>query len=271
MSPAPVPSNFCRLELRGVSRLYPARRGGKSVQALYDVSLRIGKGEFVCLLGQSGCGKSTLLGLLAGLDSPSSGSVLWNGAEIRGPEPGRMLMFQEAALFPWLNVVENVMFGMNVRREWSQRERRERALTWLETVGLGNFTAFRVHELSGGMRQRVALARALAPEPEVLLMDEPFSALDAMSRERLYADIQRIWEGSGTTVVMVTHNVREAVCLGTRIVLMAAEPGRVIDDLGVVLSRPRDMNDVELARVATEVNARLQATLVNFDGEGAKT
>lgn len=267
MSQSAVLSKDCRLELQSASRLYPARRGGRPVLALDNISLRIGEGEFVCLLGPSGCGKSTLLFLLAGLDAPSSGRVLLNGQKIRGPAPGRMLMFQEAALFPWLNVVENVMFGMNAHREWSRKERRERALSWLETVGLGTFSGFRIHELSGGMRQRVALARALAPEPEVLLMDEPFSALDAMTRERLYADMQRIWENCGTTVVMVTHNVREAVCLGTRIVLMAVEPGRIIDELPVALPRPRSMNDVELARVATEVNNRLQAPPSHRKGE----
>ena len=245
-------------ELCGVSRVFPARKDGDAVQALRGISLRVEKGEFVCLLGRSGCGKSTLLSLLAGLDTPTEGSMFWKGDAIAGPSPARMLMFQEAALFPWLNVMENVMFGMVSRREWPRGEQRERALRWLDTVGLGAFTQFRVHELSGGMRQRVALARALASEPEVLLMDEPFSALDAMTRERLYADMQRIWEDCGATVIMVTHNVREAVCLGTRIILMAAEPGRVVDDRAVNLPRPRYMNDVALARAATEISAVLQ-------------
>lgn len=249
-------------ELCGVSRVFPARKGGDAVQALRGISLRVEKGEFVCLLGRSGCGKSTLLSLLAGLDMPTEGGMFWKGEAITDPSPTRMLMFQEAALFPWLNVMENVMFGVESRREWPRGERRERALRWLETVGLGAFRQFRVYELSGGMRQRVALA----PEPEVLLMDEPFSALDAMTRERLYADMQRIWEDCGTTVVMVTHNVREAVCLGTRIILMAAEPGRVVDDRAVKLPRPRSMNDVALARAATEISAVLQ-TMPNIPAE----
>lgn len=244
------------LECRSVSRVFPSR-SGDPVRALEDISLCVERGEYVCLLGRSGCGKSTLLSLLAGLDFPSRGEVLWDGVPIEGPSPGRMLMFQEAALFPWLNVEENVMFGME-SRGWSRTERRARARRWLETVGLGAYAKFRVHELSGGMRQRTALARALAPGPEVLLMDEPFSALDAMTRERLYADMQRIWETSGTTVVMVTHNVREAVCLGTRILSMSAEPGRLIGDQAVDLPRPRSMNDVALARVATELSAQLQ-------------
>ncbi len=245
-----------RLELREVSRLFTVRGG--SVPALQDVSLCVGQGEFVCLLGRSGCGKSTLLALLAGLDEPTSGRVLWNGAEVTGPDPGRMLMFQEAALFPWLNVEENVLFGLGIRTEWSGKERRERARTWLARVGLEHFAAFRVHELSGGMRQRTALARALAPEPEVLLMDEPFSALDAMTREQLYADLQCICEAGDITTVMVTHNVREAVCLGTRIVLMTGGPGRLADDIPIALPRPRTMNDVDLARTAAEIGARLQ-------------
>lgn len=244
------------LECRAVCRVFPGRTGD-SVRALEDISLSVERGEYVCLLGRSGCGKSTLLSLLAGLDFPTRGEVLWNGAPITGSSPQRMLMFQEAALFPWLNVEENVMFGME-SRSWPKVERRARARRWLETVGLGEYAKFRIHELSGGMRQRAALARALAPEPEVLLMDEPFSALDAMTRERLYADMQRIWETSGATVVMVTHNVREAVCLGTRILSMAAGPGRLIADQAVELPRPRNMNDVALARVATELSARLQ-------------
>ena len=244
------------LECRSVSRVFPGRAGAP-VRALEDISLRVERGEYVCLLGRSGCGKSTLLSLLAGLDFPTRGEVLWNGAPIAGPSPMRMLMFQEAALFPWLNVEENVMFGME-SRGWPKAERRARARHWLESVGLGAYGKFRVHELSGGMRQRAALARALALEPEVLLMDEPFSALDAMTRERLYTDMQHIWEHGGSTVVMVTHNVREAVCLGTRILIMAAGPGRLIADEAVDLPRPRGMNDVALARVATELSARLQ-------------
>lgn len=253
-------------ELRGVTRTFPGAKGESPVQALRDVSLCVNRGEFVCLLGRSGCGKSTLLSLLAGLDMPTTGSVFCDGKNITGPAPDRMLMFQEAALFPWLNVMENVLFGMEARRNWPREEKRKHAVKWLGAMGLASFAAFRVHELSGGMRQRTALARALAAKPEALLMDEPFSALDAMTRERLYSDVQRVWQDNGTTVVMVTHNVREAVCLGTRVLLMDADPGEIVDDMPVTLPRPRRMNDVALIRVAAKVSAGLRATRSGRDG-----
>lgn len=259
-----------RLELQNVFRMFSHSRGGSPIQALAGISLCVKDGEFVCLLGRSGCGKSTILALLAGLDQPSAGRVLCNGSPVTGPAPDRMLMFQEAALFPWLNVLENILFGLKHRKEWPAAERKDRALAWLETVGLADFANFRIHELSGGMRQRVALARALAPDPQVLLMDEPFSALDAMTRESLYGDLQLIWEQTNKTIVMVTHNVREAVCLGSRILLMASGPGRVVDDIPVPLAHPRNMNSVELARLATLVSSRLQIH-ANVSGVGKQS
>ncbi|MDL2284119.1 ABC transporter ATP-binding protein [Oxalobacter sp. OttesenSCG-928-P03] len=230
--------------------------GGEPVVALDDVSLTVNTGEYVCLLGRSGSGKSTLLSVVAGLESPDSGTILADGTAVSGPDRSRMLMFQEAALFPWLDVRDNVLYGLNLLDRLSPAERLERADEYIEMVGLTRFRHFRIHELSGGMRQRTALARALAPDPEMLLMDEPFSALDAMTREQLYADMQRIWSETKKTILMVTHNVREAVCVGSRVVLMEA-PGKIVGDETVSLPYPRSMNDPELAKTAAAISALL--------------
>jgi NitT/TauT family transport system ATP-binding protein len=167
-------------------------------------------------------------------------------------------MFQEPALFPWLDVMGNVMFGLKLKRGLTNHQRREIAVHYLRLVGLEKFQHAYVHELSGGMKQRVALARSLAPDPQVLLMDEPFAALDALTRDQLYDDIQRIWQESRKTIVSVTHNVREAVCLGDRVVLMAAGPGRIIRTFDIPLPRPRDINSPELAGYASQIAAALK-------------
>src|SRR6185312_14895513 len=184
-----------------------------SVHALDDVNLHVAEGEFVCLLGPSGCGKSTLLDIIAGLTAPDAGQVLAGGQRVEGPGRHRLVMFQESALFPWLNVFGNVMFGLRRVGGLTPAQRREIAEYHLGLVGLAKFSRAYVHELSGGMKQRVALARSLAPDPRVLLMDEPFAALDGLTREQLYQDVQRIWQERRKTIVLVTHNVREAVCL----------------------------------------------------------
>lgn len=231
---------------------------GNEVHALDRVSLEIAEGEFVCLLGPSGCGKSTLLNIIAGLDQADEGTVLTDGKQIDGPGRDRMVMFQEPALFPWLDVIDNVMFGLKLKPGLTNPERREVARFYLKIVGLEKFLHANVHELSGGMKQRVALARALAPNPRVLLMDEPFAALDALTREQLYGDLQRIWEQRKKTIVFVTHNVREAVCLGDRVVLFSANPGRIQEQFKIVLPRPRDINSVTLAEHATEITKALK-------------
>jgi NitT/TauT family transport system ATP-binding protein len=247
---APVDSE-ARLVVTGVSKWFATKRG--EVHALDGASLAVRAGEFVCLVGPSGCGKSTLLDVMAGLTTPDAGEVRADGRRVSGPGRTRLVMFQESALFPWLDVFGNVMFGLKLVPELSQRERAERAWHFLRMVGLEAFAHANVHELSGGMKQRVALARALAPDPEVLLMDEPFAALDAITRDQLYADIQDIWQETGKTIVFVTHNVREAACLGDRVVLMSQRPGRIRNDFVVPLERPRDINSVELARHAGEI------------------
>ncbi|BFU96461.1 MAG: Nitrate transport ATP-binding subunits C and D [Nitrospira sp.] len=245
-----------KLVLEHVSKWFQTR--SLNVHALDDVTLRIAEGEFVCLVGPSGCGKSTLLNIIAGLDRADRGLVQADGQPIAGPGPHRLMMFQEAALFPWLTVLGNVLFGLKLNSGLNATERREKAEYFLELVGLKRFMHSNVHELSGGMKQRVALARALAPQPSVLLMDEPFAALDALTREQLYGDIQRIWSQHRKTIVFVTHNVREAVCLGDRVILFSPHPGRIREEFAIPLPRPRDINSVELARYATEITRVLK-------------
>ncbi|HVZ65129.1 MAG TPA: ABC transporter ATP-binding protein [Lacunisphaera sp.] len=245
-----------RLTLNQVSKWFETARG--RVQALENVSLQIAEGEFVCLVGPSGCGKSTLLNMIAGLELPEQGRVLAAGQPVKGPNRERMMMFQESALFPWLDAFGNVMFGLKRKPGLTDQERREVANHYLRLVGLEKFAQAAVHELSGGMKQRVALARALAPNPRVLLMDEPFAALDAMTREQLYGDLQRIWTQRHVTILFVTHNVREAVCLGDRVVLFSPHPGRIRDEFRIELPRPRDINSVEVASYATRITRALK-------------
>jgi NitT/TauT family transport system ATP-binding protein len=248
-----------KLAVEGVSKTFHTKR--QAVLALDNVSLTVREGEFVCLLGPSGCGKSTLLNIIAGLEMPDAGRVLADGKPIIGPGSDRMMLFQESALYPWLDVFDNVMFSLKLKPRLNNRERAEVAQFYLKLVGLEKFSRANIHELSGGMRQRVALARALAPNPRVLLMDEPFAALDALTREQLYRDLQDIWSRRRKTVVFVTHNVREAVCLGDRVVLLSPSPGRIREQFAVGLPRPRDINSVDLARQATEITRALKPHL----------
>jgi NitT/TauT family transport system ATP-binding protein len=235
--------------------------GSGSVHALDRVTLNVNDGEFVCMVGPSGCGKSTLLNIIAGLETPDQGTVLTDGEPIRGPGRDRMVMFQEPALFPWLDVFDNVMFGLKLKPGLADSERREVAEFYLKLVGMDGFLHANIHELSGGMKQRVTLARALAPNPRVLLMDEPFAALDALTREQLYGDLQQIWEERRKTIVFVTHNVREAACLGDRVVLFSPHPGQIREEFRIPLPRPRDINSVDLAEHATEIMRALKGHL----------
>lgn len=259
-----------KLSVRQVSKRFAARRG--AVHALDDVSLDIAEGEFVCLVGPSGCGKSTLLNIIAGLETADAGEVLTEGGRIMGPGRERMMMFQESALFPWLDVLDNILFGLKLKPGLSRAEQKEVARFYLRLVGLEKFEHAFVHELSGGMKQRVALARALAPNPRVLLMDEPFAALDAITREQLYGDLQRIWAERRKTIVFVTHNVREAVCLGDRVVLFSPHPGRIQAQFPIDLPRPRDFNSVSLAQYAAKIMSALRnfvPTTETLSGEAA--
>jgi NitT/TauT family transport system ATP-binding protein len=254
-----IAASSAKLAVQDVSKTFHTGRG--SVHALDRVTLNVGEGEFVCLVGPSGCGKSTLLNIIAGLETPDGGAVLTDGAPIRGPGRDRMVMFQEPALFPWLDVFDNVMFGLKLKPGLSKGERVDVAQYYLKLVGLESFLHANIHELSGGMKQRVTLARAMAPNPRVLLMDEPFATLDALTREQLYGDLQRIWEERRKTIVFVTHNVREAVCLGDRVALFSPHPGRIREEFKIALPRPRDINSVDLAEHATEIMRALKGHL----------
>jgi len=245
-----------KLAVQHVSKWFRTPRA--SVHALDDVSLDVDGGEFVCLLGPSGCGKSTLLDIIAGLTLPDKGQVLADDIRVQGPGRHRLVMFQESALFPWLNVFGNVMFGLRRAAGLSAAQQRQIADYHLNLVGLAKFKKAYVHELSGGMKQRAALARSLAPDPRVLLMDEPFASLDGLTREQLYFDLQRIWEERKKTIVLVTHNVREAVCLGDRVALMSPSPGRIREEFAVKLPRPRDINTAEVAAIAQRINSALK-------------
>ncbi len=243
--------------VEGITKWFRTPRA--NVQALDGIFLNVMGGEFVCLVGPSGCGKTTLLDIIAGLTKPDAGRVLADDRPVEGPGRHRLVMFQESALFPWLTVLGNVLFGLKLNPNLTRLQRLQIANAHLQLVGLEKFAAANVHELSGGMKQRVALARSLAPDPRVLLMDEPLAALDALTREQLYKDIQRIWQSRRKTILLVTHNVREAVCLGDRVVLLSPRPGRILQEFPIPLPRPRDINSVELAGYASRITAVLKA------------
>jgi NitT/TauT family transport system ATP-binding protein len=241
-------STTTAISLRGVSKAFG--HGGNAVVALEKIDLDVQKGEFVCLVGASGCGKSTSLNIMAGLDRPTIGDVTVDGRTA--------LMFQEAALFPWLTVRDNVALPLRLVGQ-GRAARRHRADELLERVHLGGQGDRRPHELSGGMRQRAALARALAQDTEILLMDEPFGALDAMTRDLLHDELEQVWSGSGLTIVFVTHNVREAARLSDRIVLLTSRPGRVADEFPVSFARPRRIDAPDVMALAADVTDRLRA------------
>jgi sulfonate transport system ATP-binding protein len=244
----PVLASTAAIQISEVSKAFG--HGKTTLLALDRVSLDVAPGEFVCLIGASGCGKSTLLSLVAGLDTPTAGVIETSGRKVA-------LMFQEPALFPWLTAAKNVELALRPSGMAAQA-RRSRAAGLLEAVHLGGFGSKRPHELSGGMRQRVALARALATDADVLLMDEPFGALDAMTRDLLHDELDRICAGRGLTVLFVTHNVREAVRLGDRVVLLSSRPGRVIDEFPVPIPGPRRIDSAPVAELARKITDRLR-------------
>jgi len=247
-----------RIELNHISKDFIAKQ--HHVKALDGINLTVKQGEFLCFVGPSGCGKSTLLNVIAGLDQATQGSVKSNGADIVSPGIDRVVMFQESALFPWLTVLHNVEFGMAVNGV-SKEERRVRARQLLKLVHLSRFENAYMHQLSGGMRQRVALARALALNPEVLLMDEPFAALDAQTRELLYEELQEIWLNTKKTIIFVTHNVREAVCLGDRVLVFTARPGKIKKEFHIELPRPRDINSAEVSEYGRLIGEELRVEI----------
>ena len=256
--PRSVPESASKesIELSGVFRSYRNSRGSFT-PALQNIDLEIEQGEFVCIVGPSGCGKSTLLHLIAGLDKPTTGQITVDGGPVKGPGTDRILLFQELGLFPWLNVRQNVEFGLKMAGV-SKEERKERARIFLRMVHLSHFEEHYIHQLSGGMRQRVALARSLALRPKILLMDEPFAALDAQTRDMLHDELERIWKETAPTIVFVTHNVREAVRLGDRVLLMSFRPGRIKAQFEVGLDRPRHVEDSDVAQLSKEILGQLR-------------
>lgn len=247
------------LRVQGVYRTFRIGRG-EVHRALCDVSLAIDSGEFVCLVGPSGCGKSTLVLLMAGLDRQDEGQVFFRGVPVRGPGPDRAVMFQEHALFPWRTVFGNVAYPLE-RAGWPKEKIAQRVDELLRMVHLSSFARSRVHELSGGMRQRVAFARALAGDPEVLLLDEPFAALDGQTRQFLLTELQRLWRERGKTVVFVTHNVLEAVLLGTRVVVMGTRPGRIRSVFPVDLPFPRRGDDRRVTLLVARIERDLRTEI----------
>lgn len=225
------------IEIKGIGRRFKTRDGG-SFEALRDINFEVHDKEFFSILGPSGCGKTTLLKMIAGLVRPTDGKIMIDGKEVTGPGEERAMVFQHFVLLPWADIVTNAGFGLEMRGV-SRKESRERARPYLDRVGLTQFGEHYPHELSGGMQQRVGLARALAVDPEILLMDEPFGALDAQTRQLMQEDLVRIWEGEQKTVVFVTHSMDEAAYLSDRVLIMDTQPGRVREVIDVPLPRPR--------------------------------
>jgi len=243
------------LILKDVSKEFNTKY--KKTTTLENFNLEIKKGEFVCILGPSGCGKSTVLNIIAGLEDATKGVVILNGNEIKGPGPDRTVMFQEAALFPWLKVIDNVEFGMKMAGI-PKEIRKEKAISYLKMVHLSKFKDSYVYELSGGMKQRVALARALSLDSEVLLMDEPFAALDSQTKMILQLELQRIWVETKKTIVFITHNAEEAVYLANRVVVMAANPGRIKQEFIIELPRPRQMESSDISYYTAKIMKALK-------------
>ena len=244
------------VDVQNVSKVFTV--GGGEIAALRDATLTVQKGEFVCLIGASGCGKSTLLRIVAGFESPSSGEALMWNKPIPGPGPDRGMVFQDYGLFPWLTVRENIGFGPASRGR-PKAEIRDTAQRFMALVGLTKFADVYPHQLSGGMKQRVAIARVLANDAELVLMDEPFGALDAMTRERLQEDLLELWARTGLTVLFVTHAIEEAIYLADRVVVMEPSPGRIASEHRITLPRPRDVASPEFNEIRRELSARLHS------------
>jgi ABC-type nitrate/sulfonate/bicarbonate transport system ATPase subunit len=242
------------LYVRNVSKEFAI--GGQKVLALSHAELTVPRGEFICLVGASGCGKTTLLRIIAGFETATSGEVRVGDRLVSGPGPERGMVFQDYALFPWLTVRENVAFGPR-ERGVPKAEAKERVDEFIAMVGLTSFAGRYPHQLSGGMKQRVAIARVLANDSQFLLMDEPFGALDALTRERLQEELLEIWQRTHLTVLFVTHSMEEAVLLSDRVVVMTAGPGRIEDDYRVVLPRPRDVSAPDFNDIRRTLSQKL--------------
>lgn len=250
------------LTLNCVSKLFT----NSDKETLQDISLTVEKGEFICIVGPSGCGKSTLLNLVAGLDAPTSGTIVLDGEEITGPGADRVVMFQEAALYPWLNVMENVMFGLEAAG-YPKAARREIAEKYLKLVRLWHYRDYPIHQISGGMKQRTALARALALDSKLLLMDEPFSALDKQTIHILRSELEEIWEKDRRTILYVTHSVEEAVYFADRVVVMAENPGRIREIVPIPFDRPRNIEKPAFVAMRKQILSGVQLSARKFAEE----
>lgn len=245
------------LSVNQLTKSFPQKN--KSPYTVFNqLEFQVKEGEFVSILGPSGCGKSTLLHIIGGLEQPTEGAVQMNGQNISEPGPDRGFVFQEAALMPWLNVVENVMFGLS---GLSKTEAKQVAMDHLKLVHLSRFADSYPHELSGGMRQRVSIARALAMNPKVLLMDEPFGALDEQTRMMMHKELQEIWMKTKKTILFITHNIRESILLSDRIIVMGTRPGRIIKEFIVDIPRPRPANHPDFLALETEIMAQLEGEI----------
>ncbi|MEY2536980.1 MAG: NitT/TauT family transport system ATP-binding protein [Verrucomicrobiota bacterium] len=232
-------TNSSAVSIRDVSMRFPGKRPGESIDVLQNIDAEVAHGEFVCIVGPSGCGKSTLLNIVAGFIDASSGQVIVENEPVLGPDPRRIFVFQENGVFPWLNVHENIGFGLR-RKERTERDRI--IARYIDMVGLTGFDKAYPHELSGGMRQRVEIARALAANPDIIYMDEPFGALDFLTRLKMRADLVRIWQSEKKTILFVTHDIEEAVQLADRVFVMSPRPGTIQEVIDIDLPRPRDLN-----------------------------
>ncbi len=244
------------LSIRNVGKVYDS--SGRKVEALSEANLEVARGDFVCLIGASGCGKSTLLRIVAGFEEATTGDVRMWDTPIKGPDTTRGMVFQDYGLFPWLTVRDNIGFGPATRGQ-PKREVREIAEHFLNLVGLGKFADVYPHQLSGGMKQRVAIARVLANDAEVVLMDEPFGALDAMTRERLQHELLELWERTKLTVLFVTHAIEEAIVLANRVVVMSPGPGRIDADIANDLARPRDVVAPDFNEMRRSLSSKLHS------------
>lgn len=238
------------LQMKNISKIY--KNQGNEIKVIEDINLNIEKGSFVCILGHSGCGKTTLLNIIAGFENKTSGKVIINGEEVSGIGTNRIMMFQESALFPWLNVIENIEFGMKMNG-MEKNLRRKRALKYIEMVNLKDCEKSYIHQLSGGMKQRVAIARALAMDSELLLMDEPFSALDTYTKAKLRSQLLNIWKESKKTILFVTHDVEEAILMADKIIIMSSGPGKIIKEIDILQDRNKRKDDEELKKLGESI------------------
>jgi NitT/TauT family transport system ATP-binding protein len=238
---------LAKLEARNIGKQFAALQGNgtQNISAVRDVNVSVDEGQFVCFVGPSGCGKTTLLNILAGLDKPTEGEVILNGHPVTETGPDRIMVFQENALFPWLKVIENVEFGLKMKGV-EKSKRHEQAMHFLDMMQLTKFADAYTYQLSGGMKQRVAIARSLVMDPEVLLMDEPFAALDSQTRDLLLVELQLIWARTKKTIVFITHNILESVCLGDKVFVFTKRPGRIKKEVTINYRRPRLPEDENL-------------------------